>query len=62
MQFVLDAGLLVPRLCLGTHSRRQSLLFFSPIDEAEPLDIGSQAQPRNQLNRLLGDNNCLTVG
>jgi hypothetical protein len=41
--------LLVPRLCLGTQIRRLCLLFFSPIDEAEPLDISSQAEPRNQL-------------
>jgi hypothetical protein len=25
-------------------------LFFARISEAEPLDIGSQAEPRNQLN------------
>ena len=53
MQFVLDAGVLVPRLGLGTHSRRLCLLFFSPIDEAEPLDITSQAEPRNQLKLVL---------
>jgi len=27
-------------------------LFFARISEAEPLDLGSQAQPRNQLNQL----------
>jgi hypothetical protein len=25
-------------------------LFFAGIGEAEPLDLGSQAEPRNQLN------------
>ena len=28
-------------------------LFFIKENEAEPLDIGSQAEPRNQLNRRL---------
>jgi len=30
------------------HIQRQSL-FFARIREAEPLDLGSQAEPRNQL-------------
>jgi hypothetical protein len=40
--------ILVPWLCLGTQIRRLCLLFVEAI-EAEPLDIGSQAEPGNQL-------------
>jgi len=39
--------LLVPRLCLVTQIMRLCLQFVSR--EAEPLDIGSQAEPGNQL-------------
>jgi hypothetical protein len=34
------------------HIQRKSL-FFARISEALPLDLGSQAEPRNQLNVLL---------
>jgi len=44
---------LVPRLCQGTPIRRLCLLFSSATDEAEPLDMGSQAQPGNQLSFLV---------
>jgi hypothetical protein len=43
--------LLVPRLCLGMHIQRLCL-FLAKISEAEPLELGSQAEPRNQLNVL----------
>jgi hypothetical protein len=45
--------LLVPRLCLGTHIRRLCLQSFPATNEAEPLEIGSQALPGNQLNQLI---------
>ncbi len=38
---------LVPRLCLGTQIQRLCLAFNHTI-EAEPLDLGSQAEPGNQ--------------
>ena len=43
--------LLVPRLCLVTQIMRLCLQFLSR--EAEPLDIASQAEPGNQLDRTL---------
>jgi len=49
--------LLVPRLYLGTHIRRiclPSFQSFPATNEADPLEIGSQAEPWNQLI-LLGN-------
>jgi len=43
------SGLLVPRLCLGMPIER--LCLESSPSEAEPRDIGSQAEPRNQFER-----------
>jgi hypothetical protein len=48
--------LLVTRLCLVTQIRR--LCLPEETREAEPLDIGSQAEPRNQLNDIT---NCLVT-
>jgi hypothetical protein len=46
---VVSMSLLVPRLCLGMLIQRLCL-FFVRISEAEPLDLGSQAEPGNQLS------------
>jgi len=46
--------LVVPRQSLVTHIRRLCLQFFPATNEAEPLYIGSQAEPGNQLI-LLGN-------
>src|SRR4028118_1119432 len=41
--------LLVPRQSLVTHIRRLCLQSFPATNEGEPLEIGSQAEPWNQL-------------
>ena len=48
MQFAIC--LLVPRLCLGMPIERLCLAWRSY--EAEPLDIGSQAEPGNQSGNI----------
>jgi hypothetical protein len=45
---------LVTRLCLVTQMLWLCLQFSAPKSETEPLDIGSQAEPGNQLNQLMG--------
>jgi len=52
----LSLCLLVPRLCLGMPIER--LCLESSPSEAEPLDIGSQAEPRNQLGDI-GHSYCM---
>ena len=50
---MLITNILVPGLCLGMQIQRLCFLFACAIDEAEPLDMVSQAEPENQFKRQL---------